>query len=199
MTKAAYKSRTKWPYSSMIGAVRAQWPGQLRAHIVEPANRQHWRWQKLLKQQSLTRSDKPPPTRPYFPILPKQFHLLGTKSSDIWASGRQSHPHCHNVSVWGSMCGYVHMNDGPCRGQRCRMPWSESFRQLWAFICRYWELNSGPLQEQYTFLTTKPSLQPAQVFLTYLCVFPGCGTEVMNTFGTSNSLSSNVGSTFHLV
>ena len=107
--------------------------------------------------------------------------------------------HTATMCLWGSMCGYVHMNDGPCRGQRCRIPWSESFRQLWAFICRYWELNSGPLQEQYTLLTTKPSLQPAQVFLTYLCVFPGCGTEVMNTFGTSNSLSSNVGSTFHLV
>ncbi|XP_075811262.1 intraflagellar transport protein 172 homolog [Microtus pennsylvanicus] len=35
--------------SSMIGAVRAQWPGQLRAHIVEPANRQHWRWQKTFE------------------------------------------------------------------------------------------------------------------------------------------------------
>ena len=103
-TKAAYKSRTKWPYSSMMG--------QCEHSGLDSWELTSWNQQtdstgdgrKLLKQQSLTHSDKPPPTRPYFPILPKQFHLLGTTSSDIWASGRQSHPHCHNVSVWGSMC-----------------------------------------------------------------------------------------------
>ena len=182
----------------MIGAVRAQWPGQLRAHIVEPANRQHWRWQKTFEtakphpqwQTSSNKAILPNPSQTVPPPGDQVFRHLSQ-----WEAVPSTLPQCVCVRVHV----YVHMNDGPCRGQRCRMPWSESFRQLWAFICRYWELNSGPLQEQYTLLTTKTSLQPAQVFLTHLCVFPGCGTEVMNTFGTSNSLSSNVGSTFHLV
>ncbi|XP_041496175.1 intraflagellar transport protein 172 homolog isoform X1 [Microtus oregoni] len=50
LSKLALEARQlRTAESSMIGAVRAQWPGQLRAHIVEPANRQHWRWQKTFE------------------------------------------------------------------------------------------------------------------------------------------------------
>ena len=115
---------------------------------------------KLLKPQSLTLT--PSPTRPHFPILPKQFHLLGTKPSNIWACGRQSHLHCHMCLCEGPCAGMATWMMVPAETRGVGFPWSKSFRQLWTFICRYWELNSGPLQEQYTLLTTKPSLQPVQ-------------------------------------
>jgi hypothetical protein len=35
-------------------------------------------------------SEKPPPIRPHFLILPNQFHWLETKYSNMWASRDQS-------------------------------------------------------------------------------------------------------------
>ena len=41
-----------------------------------------------LETSKPTSSDTPPPTRPHLPILPKQFHQLGTKCSSMRAHGR---------------------------------------------------------------------------------------------------------------
>ena len=104
-TKAAYKSRTEWPYSSMIGAVRAQWPGQLRAHIVEPANRQHWRWQKTFETakphpQWQTSSNKAILPNPSQTVPPPGDHVFRHLSQ--WEAVPSTLPQC--------VC------EGPCVG-----------------------------------------------------------------------------------
>ena len=43
--------------------------------------------------------DTLPPTKPHFLILPKQFHQLGSKHSNIWTYGSYSH---HNLHIFPS-------------------------------------------------------------------------------------------------
>jgi hypothetical protein len=68
---------------------------QLRAHILIHERRQRGHTGNgisILKLQNPTVTL--PPTRPYFLILPKQFHQLRPKHSNIWAYGH-SHPNHH--------------------------------------------------------------------------------------------------------
>lgn len=95
----------------MVGSMatdREAWPTlvqQLRAYtLIHRPRGQERELSRLLKPQSLSLSDTPPPTWPHILILPKQFHKLRTKYSNMCLQGPFSfklpHQLNHLSSLW---------------------------------------------------------------------------------------------------
>lgn len=74
------------------------------------------------------------------------------------------------MSVFLSLCGYVHLSAGVMETRRGhQIPWRWGYRWLWVAHHECRELNTDLLQEKLAFLNVKPYLQPSKD-LFYKCI-----------------------------